>query len=102
MAAGLFGIAASTGYMPGVLAKPTGSGGVVHVECFCNNAGASATVQLMGTISGTQWNAVGSPIVCSGITPQWMTATNVNYSYYKVNVTAISGTNSNVSVYMGS
>lgn len=102
MMAGLFGIAASTGYMPGILPKPTGGGGVVHVEVFCNNASASATVQLMGTISGSQWNAVGSPIVCSGVTPQWMTATNVNYSYYKVNVTAISGASANVSAYMGS
>jgi len=96
----LFGIANAVSIMPGILAQPKGASGVVSVEAFCNNAAASATVQIQGSISGQNWNNVGSPMSCSGTTAQFATTTGINYNMYRANITAISGTGASVQVWM--
>lgn len=100
MATGLFGIASTTGIMPGTLQKPTNAGGIIHVEAFCSNAATNATVQIIGSVSGSQWRPVGAAIVLTGATPAWQVVTGVNYSIYQCNVTAISG-GGQVTVYLG-
>ena len=96
----LLGIATVTGPMPGIMPKP--ESGVIHVEALGSAAGVSATLQIQGSISGSNWSNVGSSIAVSGTTPVFSipaTAGTVNHMIYRCNVTAISG--GSVSVWMG-
>jgi len=95
-----FGTASAISTMPIILPEP--SNGIAHFEAYCNNAGASATLVFEGSISGNNWNAVGSSVVISGVTPQFAVTTGLNYNYYRCRVTAIAGTNALVSAFMGS
>ena len=100
MMATQFGTASAISIMPIVL--PKSATGIAHFEAYCNNAGATATVQFQGSISGSQWSNVGSALSLSGTTPQWSVTTAVNYNYYRAQVTAIAGTSATVSAFMGS
>jgi len=94
------GIATATGPMPGIFNLP--SNGVIHVETFGSVSGVSATLQVQGTISGTNWASVGSAITQTGTTPTFTVASTagaINFTRYRINVTALSG--GSVTAYVG-
>ena len=95
-----FGTASAISTMPVILLEP--SNGTATFEAVCNNAGASATLVFEGSVSGNNWNAIGSSMVLSNTTPGFATTTGLNYNFYRCRVTAIAGTNALVTAYMGS
>ncbi len=96
----LFGIAFTNQTMPGILNKSTT--GIAHFEAVGSLSTTAATVQFQGSISGSNWNNVGSALTFSsgtGNVAQFAANTGINYNFYRCVVSGLSG--GSISAWMG-
>ena len=96
----LFGIVSANSTMPGVLPKP--ALGIVHFEAVGSTSTTAATVTFQGSISGTNWNNIGSAMTFTsgtGNVAQFAATSAVNYQFYRCVVSGLSG--GSISAWMG-
>jgi hypothetical protein len=96
----LFGVASVNSTMPGVLTRS--ETGIAHFEAVGSLSTTAASVQFQGSISGTNWNNVGSALTFTsgtGNVAQFQVNTSVNYNFYRCVVSGVSG--GSISAWMG-
>ncbi len=86
-----FGIASTVSIMPGVFGHPASD--TVHIEAIGSLSTTTATVAILGSISGVNWNNVTTLTFTSGTgnIAQFYASNTIKYNYYKCQVTALSG-----------
>ena len=89
----LFGITSTASTLPGIFPKPI-NGGIPHFEAVGSLSTTTATVQFQGSVSGQNWNNIGSALTFTsgtGNVAQFLAATSINFNWYRCVVSGISG-----------